>query len=116
MRPKFTWPTSGKYDYNQDEVLHRDGEWFIRKTHFPESEWNSYVHHRFTKNVLQQNPWVGGQPPNPLTRLKEIECEWSDLPLFGNKCTKCYNIIPKGIMGLWTMHNWDQIQNRTTPR
>jgi hypothetical protein len=112
MRPRFTFghgPTP--YNYDQDEVLHREGEWSLRKSRFPEAEWMSYIHHRVEKNILQQNPWIDGKKPDPPTYLKKIGCEWSDLPLRHNRCTKCLNTIPEGILGLWTMHNWDMLQN-----
>ena len=113
MRPKFTYGHHGKYKYDQDEVLLRVGEWYLRKVRFPDEAWHSYIHHRVEKNILQQNPWHNGQRPDPLTYLKRIGCEWSDLPLSYPQCSKCLNTIPEGLMGLWTMHNWDAIQSHT---
>ena len=113
MRPKFTYQTgAGVYQFDKDEILHRDGEWFLRAAPLLETEWKSYIHHRVEKNIVQQNPWINGQRPNPLTYLKKIGCEWADLPFNRNHCTKCHNTIPEGLMGLWTMHNWDSLKRR----
>lgn len=115
MRPIFTYSTYGTnpYRYDDDEILHRDGEWTIRKTTAPETEWHSYIHHRVVKNILQQNPWIDGKKPDPATYLKKIGCEWSDLPMAHNRCSKCLNTIPEGVMALWRLHNFEVIQKGT---
>jgi hypothetical protein len=120
MKPKFTYVRNepkgsgpvhiDKYDYDRDEVLHKQGEWFIRKSPVYEDTWKSYIHHRVEKNIVQQNPWVNGKPPEPRTYLKKVSCNWSDLPLIQDRCTKCMNKIPEGVKALWVMHNWDALQ------
>lgn len=116
MRPRSTYGRSGdSYHYDQDEILHRDGDWCIRKSN-GDADWRSYIHHRMKRTILQQNRWDNGQPPEPLTHMKEIGCEWSDLPVSHNQCTSCYNTIPEGLMGLWVMHNWDALQKHAGTR
>ena len=118
MRPNFTlqpFHKNGKYDYNNDEILHREGEWCLRKT-VPGTDWSSYLHHNVDKNIIQQNPWVDGTIPGTVICLKKIGCEWSDLPLDMDKCSKCLSSIPAGILGLWKMHNWDMIQRQDRNR
>lgn len=111
MRPKFTYGHDlSPYRYEKDEILHREGEWFLHVAPANEHEWKSYVHHRVEKNIVQQNPWTNGQRPDPLTYLKKIGCEWADLPLEYPRCSKCLNSMPEGIIGLWVLHNWDSIQ------
>ena len=113
MRPRFTYTfnnSGDKYPYDNDEILLRVGAWTIRRVPFVTSEWESYIHHKVEKNIVQQNPWVNGQRPDPLTYLKKIGCEWSDLPMGDNRCTNCLDTIPESIMALWTMHNWAYLQ------
>jgi hypothetical protein len=107
MRPKCTYKFGpGRYNYDKDKILHKQGEWSIREC--PKGlEWLSYIHHRVDKNIVQQNPWLNGNAPDPLTYLKKIECEWSDVPVINNQCTRCRNTIPDGIVALWTLHNFD---------
>lgn len=117
MRPTFTFGHGpSPYRFEKDEILHRDGEWILRAAPYPEQGWKSYIHHNVEKNIVQQNPWENGQRPYPLTYLKKIGCQWADLPLQYHRCSKCLNTMPEGIVGLWTMHNWDAIQKHDPKR
>lgn len=112
MKPRFTYLPGrvGHYNYNKDEVLHHEGDWYIRRSPQADNYWASYIHHHVNKNILQQNPWVDGKKPDPMTYLKKIGCEWSDLPLYRDQCSKCHNKMPDGIVALWKLHNFEALQ------
>lgn len=123
MRPTFTYikrPSHGRggnrYDYDADKILHSAGEWSLRKAPATDNigrevRWKSYIYHNVEKQILQQNPWVAGKPPEPKTYWKKVACRHADIPLLSNQCTKCRNTIPDGLVALWKLHNYEALQS-----
>ena len=82
------------------KVFFEKEDWSITEVD-PKHWWSAWstIHHKCGKHWWAKEPY--DQTLLPMTIAKT------------HKCTFCNEDIPQEIEGLWTMHNWDNIQEQS---
>jgi hypothetical protein len=102
------------YDADIRQALHQDGNWYLIPTkycyQYLERPQPSMLFHICAKSwVCKSSPderGVEGMSVYPYTLHRMNQSE------MGYKCEHCHELPPEGLVGVWTLHNWDYLSEK----